>query len=317
MVFSQEEKSIDEIINDFKVAVTEDPADTSLYFSLGDAYSVKGLLEAAYSEYEKVWGMNPINVKSLIKMGIISLRREMWDDAEEKLNDALSIDSTSAKLHFERGLEYEFNLSYKSALKEYDKAVDEYINLIEIYKHLGILAGQKGMPEQGIQYYQKTVDIKNSLSESYQHLGTVYRENGIIDKSIVLFQKASELNPDDESVYYNLGLSYSLVDTLLEDAVNAFKKSIEIDSTNAEAHYQLGMVYGRMGNLANQIWELQKTVNIKPDYGKACIDLGIAYYNNKQYLSAWDQVRAAERLGYKVSDDFIRVLTRILPKPKD
>lgn len=316
-VLSQEEKSVDEIIDNLKIAVTENPADTSLYFSLGDAYSRKGLLEAAYGEYEKVWRMNPINVKSLIKMGIVLLRREMWDEAEEKLNDALRIGSAAAEIHFERGLEREFNLMYNSAIEEYDKAVEEYINLIEIYKHLGILSGQKGKPEEGIQYYQKTVDIKKSLSVSYQHLGVVYRKNGIIDKSIVIFREAREVDPNNETIYYNLGLSYSLVDTLIEDAMDAFKKSIEIDSTNAEAHYQLGMVYGRLGNLANQIWELQKAVKIKPYYAQACIDLGIAYYNNKQYLSAWDQVRAAEKLGCKVSEDFIRVLTRVLPKQRD
>ena len=316
-VFSQEGETIDEIIDNLKIAVTENPADTSLYFFLGDAYSIKGLLEAAYGEYEKVWRMNPMNVKSLIKMGIVSLRREMLDEAEEKLNDALSIDSAAAEIHFERGLECEFNLRYKGAIEEYDKAVEKYINLIEIYKHLGILAGQKGKPEQGIQYYQKTVDIKKSLSVSYQHLGVVYRDNGIIDESIISFLKAREVNPNNETIYYNLGLSYSLVDTLIEDAMDAFKKSIEIDSTNAEVHYQLGMVYGRLGNLANQIWELQKAVKLKPDYTQACIDLGIAYYNNKQYLSAWDQVKAAEKLGHKVSEDFIKVLTRVLPKPKD
>jgi len=316
-VFSQEENTIDEIIDDLKIAVTQNPADTSLYFLLGDAYSIKGLLEAAYGEYEKVWRMNPINVKSLIKMGIVSLRREMWSEAEEKLNDALSIDSTAAETHFERGLECEFNLRHNDAIKEYDKAVEEYINLIEIYKHLGILAGQKDEPEQGIQYYEKTVDIKKTLSASYQRLGIIYRENGIIDESIISFLKAREVDPNNETIYYNLGLSYSLVDTLIEDAMDAFKKSIEIDSTNAEAHYQLGMVYGKMGNLANQIWELQKAVKISPDYAQACIDLGIAYYNNKQYLSSWDQVRAAEKLGYKVSEDLIRVLTRVLPQPRD
>lgn len=316
-VLSQEEKTIDEIIDNLKIAATENPADTSLYFSLGDAYSIKGLLEAAYGEYEKVWRMNPINVKSLIKMGIVLLRREMWDEAEEKLNDALRIGSAAGEIHFERGLEREFNLRYNSAIKEYDIAVEEYINLIEMYKHLGILSGHKGKPEQGIQYYQKTVDIKKSLSVSYQHLGVVYRKNGIIDKSIISFQEACEVNPNNETIYYNLGLSYSLVDTLIEDAVGAFKKSIEIDSTNAEVHYQLGMVYGRLGNLANQIWELQKAVKIKPDYAQACIDLGIAYYNNKQYLSAWDQVKAAEKLGHKVSEDFVKFLTRVLPKPED
>ena len=315
-VFSQEEKDIDEIIDDLKIAVTENPADTSLYFSLGDAYSIKGLLEAAYGEYEKVWRMNPVNVKSLIKMGIVSLRREMWDEAEERLTEALGIDSTAAELHFERGLENEFNLIYKSAIEEYKKAVEEYNNLIEIYKHLGILAGQKDTPEHGIQFYQRMVDTKKSLSNAYQHLGEVYRKSGIIDKSINSFQKACEVNPDSWSIYYNLGLSYSSIDTLFEDAVDAFKKSLEIDSTNADVHYHLGMIYGKFGKLANHIWELQKAVKMNPDYARARIDLGIAYYNNKQYLSAWEQVKAAEKLGHKISEDFIKVLSRILPRPK-
>ena len=315
-IYPQEEKNIDEIINDLKRLAIESPSDTALYFSLGDAYGKKGLLETAYGEYEKVWLMNKENVDALIRMGIVSLRRENWNDAEDRLNNAFKLINGMEELHFMRGLQYEFNLRYKEAINEYSEAIKKSNNLREINKYLGILAGQKGMTELGVQYYQKTDKLRFFVFDVYLHLGEVCRKMGLIDKSINSFLKGIEIKPNDSSIYFNLGLSYSFVDSLLEDAVKAFGKSISIDSTNADVHYNLAIVYGRLGNLGHSIWELQKVVKLKPGYAQAHLELGIAYFNNKQYLSAWEEIEETEKLGYKIPEEFIKLLSNVLPRPK-
>lgn len=315
-VYPQEEKNIDEIINNLKRLVTESPSDTALYFSIGDAYAKKGLLDAAYGEYEKVLLMNKENVDAMIRMGIVSLRRENLKDAEENLNNALKLINGLEELHFTRGLQYEFNLRYKEAINEYNQAIEKSNKLREINKYLGILAGLKGMTESGVQYYQKTDKLKFFLFDIYLHTGEIYRKMGSIDKSINSFLKGIEIKPNDNSIYFNLGLSYSLVDSLLEDAVKSFDKSVSIDSTNADVHYNLATAYGRLGNLGGHIWELQKVVKLKPDYAGVHLELGIAYFSNKQYLSAWEEIEQAEKLGHKIPDEFIKLLSNVLPRPK-
>ena len=320
--YSQEEevekiKTIDEIIEELKGAINLAPGDTALYFLLGEAYDEKNLLESAYSEYEKILNMNPENVTALLRMGIISLRRENFEEAEEKLTKALELESGSSELFYAEGLAHEFSLRYELAIEDYNNAVDKYDNLIKIYEYLGVISGHRGTPEKGIEYFQNSLNIKESLAKVYAHLGFVYRKTGDIEFSIILYKKAVEMKPDDEKLYLNLALSFSLVDSLHEDAVNFFGKSIEIDSTNAEVHYKLGMVYGRMGKLGHQIWELQKAVKIDSTNAPALMDLAIAYFNNKMYSASWEQIKEAEKLGYKVSEDFIEILTKAIPRPKN
>jgi len=310
-------KSIDEIINDLKMAVTTSPEDTALYFLLGDAYIEKELPESAYSEYEKVWKMNPQNVKALVKMGSVLLQREDVDDAEEKLKSALAIEKGTEEACITRAFEHELNFRYKNAVKEYYKAIEKYKNLIEIYRSLGIISGKRENLEEGIGYYQNVLNYKDSVAKVYSSLGSVYRKSGNVNLSISMYKNAIDLKPDDEGLYYALGLSFSLIDSLLEDAVGSFEESIKIDSTNADIHYKLAMVYGRMGKLAHHIWELQKAVEIELGNSQARMDLAVAYYNNKQYLSSWEQLKEAEKLGYKVPEDFLEVLTKALPRPKD
>ena len=281
--FPQEEKiekikSIDEIINELKAAITVTPGDTALYFLLGEAYEEKNLLESAYSEYEMILKMNPENVTALLRAGTISIRRENLEDAEITLTKALELESGSGELFYAAGLENEFNLRYETAIEEYNKAVEKYNNLTKIYEYLGVISGHNGTPRKGIEYFQNSLNIKESLAKVYAHLGFVYRKTGDMEFSIASYKKAIEMKPDDEKLYLNLALSYSLVDSLLEDAVNFFGKSIEIDSTIAEVHYRLGMVYGRMGTLNRQILELQKAVKIDSTYAPARVDLAIAYF---------------------------------------
>src|SRR3989339_2092169 len=137
----EKEKSIDEIIAELKQESANNPSDTTLYFLLGDAYATKGLLDAAYEEYYKVWRINEENTKSLIKIGTIQLRRENWEDAEAKYRSALNINSKFIGLLIDQGLEYEYNLKYDSSIEVYEKAIDVYNDLIEIHKSLGMILG--------------------------------------------------------------------------------------------------------------------------------------------------------------------------------
>ncbi len=313
----EKEKTIDEIITELKQESTSNPSDTSLYFLLGDAYSAKGLLDAAYGEYRKVWRMNKENVRALMKIGSIQIRRENWEDAEEKFMNALSLYSDSGEGSVNRGLRYEFNLKYDNAIAEYERALDIYNDLIDIHKSLGMFAGRKEMPQEGIKHYQKIVELKQSLADIYQTLGIIYRKRNLINASIISLKHALEITPQIPSIHYNLGLSYSLVDSLFQNGIDSYKKSIEIDSTDASVHYELGMLYGNTGKLGHQIWELQKTVKLKPDYPQARIDLAIAYFNNRQYLSSWEQIKEIEKSGSAVSPKFLSALTKALPRPKD
>ncbi|MFC1557841.1 tetratricopeptide repeat protein [candidate division KSB1 bacterium] len=313
----EREKTIDEIITELKQESTSNPSDTSLYFLLGDAYSVKGLLDAAYGEYLKVWKMNKENVEALMKIGSIQIRRENWEDAEEKFISALNIYSDSGEKSVSRGLGYEFNLKFDIAIAEYERALVIYNDLIDIHKNLGMFAGRKEMPQDGIKHYQRIIDLKKSLADIYQTLGIIYRKRKLINASVLSLKNALEITPRVASIHYNLGLSFSLVDSLFQNGIDSYQKSIEIDSTDASVHYELGMLYGKTGKLGHQIWELQKTVKLKPDFTQARIDLAVAYFNNRQYLSSWEQVKEVEKYGSAVPPKFLSALTKVLPRPKD
>ena len=173
------------------------------------------------------------------------------------------------------------------------------------------------MPEEGIKHYRRIIDLKKSLAGIYQSLGIIYRKRNLINASIISLKNALAITPQVASIHYDLGLSYSLVDSLLQKGIDSYKKSIEIDSTDASVHYELGMLYGKTGKPGHQIWELQKAIKLRPDYPQARIDLAIAYFNNRQYISSWEQIKEFEKSGLAVSPKFLSALTKALPRPKD
>ncbi len=68
----------------------------------------------------------------------------------------------------------------------------------------------------------------------------------------------------------------------LKEALISLKKSQELAPTDAKISFNLGLLLGQTGNLQEATSELQKTIQLKPDYRDAYITLG-QFYNNLAY----------------------------------
>jgi len=138
---------------------------------------------------------------------------------------------------------------------------------------------------------------RNKQAQVTRALGEAYLQQGNITEALRELLKAEKLNPNDHLLHNDMGLAY-MAKKRLDKAEFHFKKAIDIRTEFAPAKNNLGSVY-----LAKKDWDAAiaqfKTVAgdilyATPHY--PLTNLGIAYYNKKDYASAEKYYRDALEL---------------------
>ncbi|MFC2126147.1 adenylate/guanylate cyclase domain-containing protein [Bacteroidota bacterium] len=133
--------------------------------------------------------------------------------------------------------------------------------------------------------------------------------------AILLYQQAIELDPQFALVYVSLGLTYHSQtywsdyfeeywgDTLLYFA----DKALSINPDLAEGYWLRGFYYQVKGDLDKSIIQLEKAIELYPNYGNAFSYLGLNYLKKGQYIIALMNLKKAKLLQIG-NPDYYRVL---------
>ncbi len=118
-------------------------------------------------------------------------------------------------------------------------------------------------------------------------LGEAYMQQGNFTEALREFLKAEKLNRNDHLLHNDLGLAY-MAKERLEKAEFHFKKAIDLRTEYAPAKNNLGTVY-----LVQKDWDaaIAQFQTVARDVLYATphfplTNMGIAYYNKKDYVSA-------------------------------
>ncbi len=129
----------------------------------------------------------------------------------------------------------------------------------------------------------ENADIANSL-------GLAYRELDLFGRSLAEFQRALELRPGSPRFLNNMGVTYSLMGRW-DEAIACFEKAAG-DITYATphfAHLNLGLAYFNRKDYDRAISYYRKAVRANPYFTVAYENMGIAY----EALGRWDDAREA------------------------
>ena len=77
------------------------------------------------------------------------------------------------------------------------------------------------------------------------------------------------------------------------------------------AYGNRGRAYGRdKGQYNKAISDFNKAIEIDPKYAMAYNNRGAAYFYIKEYENAWNDVKKAQALGYKIDPKFLEMLRK-------
>ncbi|MBI5638237.1 MAG: tetratricopeptide repeat protein [Nitrospinae bacterium] len=191
---------------------------------------------------------------------------------------------------------------HREASEEFKKAivadpamVSAYMNLIGVYKKLGMPAEARALLEKAAKITPDSADgwlelfawylregemqkAKFSLERAMQldpenqitliAAGEVYLREQLHGEAAALFEKALAVNPSDTRIYNYLGITYRRME-MNEQAVNCFTKAICIDKDDCNLYFNLGRAYQQKPDAAKARQAYEAALRINAEFAEA------------------------------------------------
>jgi tetratricopeptide (TPR) repeat protein len=141
---------------------------------------------------------------------------------------------------------------------------------------LGVIAGQTGRVEQGIDLMQQAIGFSGDNPIYYRDLGVLFQRQGRLDDTLRCCQQAVTLQPDFADAHYNLGIARMLKGEV-DLAVSSFQRAAALKPAFAEAHYNLGLAWSEKGRPDQAIDCFQRAAAARPEFVEAHHSLAKAW----------------------------------------
>lgn len=207
-------------------------------------------------------------------------RREVWKEALENIEKALSIDPEYGDAWYERGVLHQKLGAPNEALQDYAKAIQ--LNSFVVYSHYmrgRILFDEYGdLPAARIEF-QAAIQVDPSHEYALAAQARIAAADGNLERALDLAKQALSRTKSLDDVYFVMGFVYGDDRYLdLDRALECFNKAIELNPTMAASwgnrsivrykrkEYQAGLIDAEkaieLTNGGASMWE-KKALNLK------------------------------------------------------
>jgi tetratricopeptide (TPR) repeat protein len=299
-------------------------------------YILKGQIEKAIKEYQKIVKSTPKDIRARLKLGDLYLRS---GDNEKAIEEYLRV----AELYEEEDLNSRAISSYKKVLSLNPKLIEAYHKIAELYLKEGLKGDAKNCYQSILKmrpHDQKALEALKGLAEDQppkeipkrvppqeivtpRYSAPVPQTRGVEeeiqltsalppDSSDVSFENEPVLEteppsaPDkDSEMHYHLGIAYKEME-LFDYAISEFEQAALDPSIRFDSYIMLGNCFMEKGAYDKSIENYQMASEIKglskEKLGRINLNLGLAYEANGMISEALDAYQLALKLDPSSSE---------------
>ena len=231
---------------------------------------------------------------TLFTLGMVQYAKEDWNGAIARFSDALAQVKTTplalgqAIVLFYCGNSSVYQEDYKSAIADYDRAIQLKPDYAKAYYNRGLAYDHQGKYSKAIADYNRAIQLKPDYAEAYNNRGLAYDHQGKSNEAIADYDRAIQLKPDYAKTQKNWRNAddhqyFPFADLKPPEA----PKSDEAKAAEAaEAYYNRGFAYTMDGEYTQAIADYTQVIQLKPDYAEAYNNRGVVYANQQNYTQA-------------------------------
>ena len=267
-----------------------------IYDKMKNPEAVKWL-EIAYEKEKE-------NVDYLQKYGDILVQ----SDDESSVSKGILI--------LEKGIEFfTGNIEITSSLaKGYEKQgkLKEAIQLLEKAKNNEEFSNNKAKVFQLASYYEKAKELTKAIDfykkvlkldkkniEALLHIGYIYRSIKENVKAFKCFKQILILEPFNHLAFYGLGRLYQSLDNHDNEAIKCFQSCLNIKPQFLKANLQLGIIYLKTKNYEESLKCLETVIQLEPENVSGLVALGNVYLEMCKYEEAENNLNLALKYDKK------------------
>jgi tetratricopeptide (TPR) repeat protein len=225
-------------------AVQKLPNSRGLHMVLDAQLADTGDADKALADVRSMLNGKPDDREVYITLAQISTRLKRWKDAEEALNKAEQLSTTSEDkqyVNFLRGSTYEREKKYDEAESEFKKVLAENPQSAVVLNYLGYMNADRGVRlDESLNYIKQAVSLDPTNGAYLDSLGWAYFRLGKYDLAEENLNKASARMGADPTVQEHLGDLYQKTGRLKlaaahwERAINEWNKTVAPEVDNEE-----------------------------------------------------------------------------------
>jgi HemY protein len=276
---------------------------------LADTYFKAGEMRKAKVHYERRLALTPGDPYALLGLARIALDEGQWDDAEDRLQKAISSDSQfgdahrlMAQVHEQHGRIEEMKKSLDRAADctRFRPAPDPWIDDLEdlCYDPEQLLVlGSMALAALNIdaavkKHFARALEIDPENPKAHLAMGKAWFMAGEWPRAHYHLVRTIELDSTTDEAYFHLGLILRN-ENKLQDAEVMFLKALKYQPNNANVLNNLGVIRLEQGRYSEAVKSLIKALDIYPEHINARYNLGMSLWasgNSKEAVAQYRQV---------------------------
>ena len=327
---------------DYKKALILAPQDPGVHRSLGDIYSIQGVMDEAISSYRQSLKQYPDDGETWIRLALqyraISANlpdyEKRCEDNIQKLQDSLKEVKDEATVNAVLGNAYlilhsldqaKFEEQRQKAKSLMEKALE--LDSANIWAHLGLKDiklydnDYEGAIEQlleGMKHNPENSRLSFELGECYllAHAEHTMTSEDCLEKASESYTKLLAQDPGYAPAYFRLGY-ISEQKASYDQAIEYYKQGLEINPINQFAHFRLGKIHLLMGMTELAIARFKEVIELSKNRVHEVYQEGyrfnkLRFFKEASALEAWielGKILVRRRQYDEASEAFQKALT--------
>jgi tetratricopeptide (TPR) repeat protein len=286
----------------YKEAVALDPSDFRWPYFISLLLAKSGD-DQSLDWFERARKIKPDYVPMLVNYGNALFQFNKNDLAAERYKDALTYDRKCAqayfglaRIEFAQGKLRDSSKNLKQALqinRTYSEASNLLMTVCNRLKSsdciVGLVINSPRKTELNDPIYGE-VAAEGESSIWYRSRGTEYFRKGIYDKAITEFENALKLR-EDAQTHEDLAQALS-GNKRFQEAAEHYRAALRTHPI-PNNYFQLGLAFAKMAQYDQAEENLNKAIQLKPDFAEAYLNLAVVYAKSHRLQDAVDSLKQA------------------------
>ncbi len=146
-------------------------------------------------------------------------------------------------------------------------------------------------PEDAIAPFEMALETGDTEPDTYRFLAGLYQTYDRVDDGIALLEDAASQFPENADVQTELLNAYQ-ASGQIDKALESYKTAVEREPDNKLFRFNYGTLLTQIEDYPAAVAQLEKAIELDPDYSNAYYNLGAAYIN--MAVDVNDQVRSLD-----------------------
>jgi Flp pilus assembly protein TadD len=269
------------------------PERAEFYMELGDALQRAGRSEESAAAYRAALEKTPASSLpfALLWARLAQPLRALGKSQEplEAMLKSVQADPNQAENWCNLALLQSDLGDKKSAIDSFRKSIALDPEFADSRNGLGIVLAETGQVQEAEAQFRDALSIRPALPAAHAYLGYLLATRGEPGEAVGHFERAG----DGAFNQLNYGITLARMNRIAE-ARTHLEKSLQADASQPLAHEVLGSLLEAEGRTPEAIIQYREAIRLRPDFGKAHLDLGAVLARKGDRAGAAAEFRAAQ-----------------------